>query len=111
MRTLIDRSYFYLTEEGVEEELGALLQLVLLEEPSPEDFLDACNVVEYYSRNVIKALTDVKPSNTVICVGEEATKLVARTLDGGYVAKCYYENRGLSEWYVCELYYFTEDEF
>jgi len=111
VRTLVDRSYFYLTEEGVEEELGELFQLVLLEEPQPEDFLDACKVLEYYSRNVLKVLTDVKESSTTVCSPERALKLVARTQDGGYVAVCSYHVNDYSEWYVCELYYYTEDEF
>ena len=110
MKTLIDRTCFYLTEDGVEEELGALLQLVMLDEPTPEDFLDVCAVLEYYSKNVLKALEDVRKTNTTICGDEEGTKLIALTVGGGYVAKCKRLQESFSEAYACELYYYTEDE-
>ncbi len=110
MKTLIDRSYFYIMEDGVEEELGELLQLVPIDEPIPEDFIDACTVVDYYARNIMKVLEDLRPSETVICSKDEARKLVGLTIGGGYVAICKLFNDGFLEGYECELYYLTEDE-
>ena len=79
----LDFTRFYVYEDGVEDEPGAFFMKVKPEEPSEEDFLNACSVARYYARNVEKILHSIKKMNVEVCEEKRATKLIGLGEDGG----------------------------
>ena len=104
----LDETRFHVYEDGVEEEPGTLFVNVEPEEPSEEDFIDACTVARYYARNVEKVLAYIKRMNVEICEGRRARRLVGLTEDGGgYVVICEELNPYT---YECKLVYYEASE-